>query len=96
MGTPVIVVFDQWETDPRFSGLHPLLRCFSSNIKELPVQWNNPEANSDDVTGIKSKLEMDCINRVETILGRPVKKQNWWETHLSGSMIPYATPHPAL
>ncbi len=98
LGTPVLFLYEGFESDPRLSGLHPLLRIFSGSSDRLRFDWGRPGPNSDAYSALAKPLESDCLDWISRRTGRPAKKRSWWdlpELRQETPVMPECTPPPA-
>lgn len=66
MGIPVVLLRSQdAETDRRFSGLLELVRHGNGLSKAIPINWDDPEPNSDDYVAYAEALKKRCRGAVE-------------------------------
>ncbi len=68
LGTPVIFMRRDAETNPRFMGLANLLRCHCDPRTSLHVDWREPEPNSPDYLSVASELAERCSTAVAATL----------------------------
>ena len=66
LGTPVVLLRSQnTEADRRFSGLLQLVRHGNGSCSAIPINWDNPEPNSDDYLAYAQALKKRCRDAVD-------------------------------
>jgi len=68
LGTPVILLRKNVESDPRFAGLRDLVRAHSDPTQSIKINWNNPEPNSDAYMHYARSLRQRCESAVNQAL----------------------------
>ncbi len=64
LGTPVLLVRPNAHRDPRFAGLVELVRASDGSGRTAPLNWDNPEPNSDAYLQYADALRKRCQDAV--------------------------------
>ena len=57
LGTPVLLLRQDIQSDPRFDGLRELVRYHSDPSQPIKIDWENPAPNSDSLHELRQSLE---------------------------------------
>lgn len=87
MGTPVILLRQGIESDPRFAGLRDFVRYHSNPSLPIAIDWQNPEPNSDSHLSYANALRQRCEEAVSQALAS--KNGRRAEAGNSAVAVPY-------
>ena len=87
MGTPVVLLRQGLETDPRFSGLYEFVRHNKGSSKSIPINWDNPEPNPDDYVACAEALKRRCRDAVDQFAKAEVNVTPASTAHLARAAV---------
>ncbi len=68
LGTPVVLLRRDIESDPRFAGLRELVHFHSDPSRPIKIDWQDPEPNPDTYLGYAKALRERCQDAVSRAL----------------------------